>query len=199
MANILIVDGHRHVAELLTEELAAEGYDVDSIGDPESVTERITRFRPNLVLLDLYLNRTTRWDVLSDIKLRHPLLPVLIFTAYDGYMKDPRVSQADGFVVKSVFFESLKEQVDVILNAEPVYENKALDISIPLMWGEQRSGADRRRMERRNGERRSGKTSLAFLRGHQANRRSGLDRRQRQGRQGERRKAEQRAVSCMLI
>ena len=41
------------------------------------------------------------FGLLSDIKRRGPHLPIIIFTAYDTYVDDPRLSQADGYVIKS--------------------------------------------------------------------------------------------------
>jgi DNA-binding NarL/FixJ family response regulator len=65
-----------------------------------------------------------RWDVLEAVKKEIPHLPVLIFSAYEGYLKDPRMALADGFVMKSFCFEKLKAKVaevlqrKLILNAE---------------------------------------------------------------------------------
>jgi DNA-binding NarL/FixJ family response regulator len=68
-----------------------------------------------LVLLDLYLDNTSGFTLLGDIKKEHPDLPVVIFTAYDSYRDDPRLSQADGYVVKSVLLDELKESVANLL------------------------------------------------------------------------------------
>ena len=198
MANILIVDGHRHVAELLTEELVSEGYSVDTIADPDSIRDRITLFGPDLVLLDLYLNRKTRWDVLRDIRLCYPRLPVVIFTGYDGYLRDPRISQADGFVVKSIFFDTVKRHVDTILNKAAVFQSESVEVNIAPMWMEQRTGEDRRQMERRKRERRSLVNSREFLLGRKADRRSGSDRRHGDRRKGERRRVERRLALSMI-
>ena len=54
-------------------------------------------------------------------KPKEPHLPVLIVTAYDSYVADPRVSQADGYVVKSfVHFDQLKRKIADIFGQRPV-------------------------------------------------------------------------------
>ena len=116
MATILIVDDQPSVGELLSEELAHEGYQVSSVNNVESVWTHLRDSRTDLVLLDLYLNGVKGWEVLHDIKKGNPDLPVLILTAYDSFMEDPRLSQANGYVVKSfIEFYKLKKTIADIL------------------------------------------------------------------------------------
>ncbi|UCF85256.1 MAG: response regulator [Desulfobacteraceae bacterium] len=116
MANILVVDDQPCVRELLSEELAQEGHRVSSVSDTKFIWQYLTDSRPDLVLLDIYLDGCTRWDLLRDIKNRNPDLPVLIFTAYDSFADDQRLSHADGYVIKSfVALDTLKQKVAEIL------------------------------------------------------------------------------------
>jgi len=112
MLNVLIVDDQPHMQQLLCEELMDEGYSVAGVANAESVQRYLEDSKPDLVLLDLYLNGFEGWDVLHDIKSRCPHLPVLIVTAYDSYADDPRVSEADGYMVKSFgAIEGLKRKI----------------------------------------------------------------------------------------
>ncbi len=115
MPNILIVDDQPCVQQLLSEELIREGYRVASVGDAKSVREHLIFFQPDLVLLDLYLDGPEGFGLLEDIKRQYPHLPVIIVTAYDGYRDDPRLSQADGYVVKSIHFDELKLKIARVL------------------------------------------------------------------------------------
>lgn len=119
MANILIVDDQACVRELLSEELLSEGYGVESVGDAESVRGYLRFSRPDLVLLDLYLDGCDGIGVLADIKRQHPQLPVIVHTAYDSFMDDPRLSQADGYVIKSVVLDELKRKIADVLRQKP--------------------------------------------------------------------------------
>jgi len=121
MANILIVDDQPYFRELLSEELIHEGYQVSSIGDAESIHGHLTDSRPDLVLLDLCLNGFEGWEVLRVIKRTDPNLPVLIVTAYDSFVDDPRVSQADGYLIKSfVALDELKQKIADVLERKTV-------------------------------------------------------------------------------
>jgi DNA-binding NtrC family response regulator len=116
MNKILIVDDQACVRQLLTAELILGGYHVTSASDVESARERLSFFEPDLVLLDLYLDGPEEFRLLEDIKTRYPELPVIIFTAYDGFTDDPRLSKADGYVLKSFDLHPLKQKIADVLN-----------------------------------------------------------------------------------
>jgi len=88
MVSILIVDDQPYIQELFSQELMGEGYKVLSTGDAESAKVCLENSKPDLVLLDLFLNGFEGWNVLHEIKRKDPHLPVLIVTAYDTYADD---------------------------------------------------------------------------------------------------------------
>jgi DNA-binding response OmpR family regulator len=118
MASILVVDDQPCVRQIISEELILEGYQVRSLGDTESVREHLQLFRPDLVLLDLYLDGLEGFKVLEDIKCMYPEVPVVIVTAYDSFDGNARLYQADGYVVKSSDFTELKAKVRHALGAD---------------------------------------------------------------------------------
>jgi two-component system response regulator (stage 0 sporulation protein F) len=121
MASILIVDDQPHLQELFSQEFMDEGYKVECVSNAGSAAGYLEDSNPDLVLLDLYLNGFEGWNLLHDIKDRNPHLPVLIVTAYDSYADDPRVSEADGYVVKSFFyFDDLKHKIADVLGRKQV-------------------------------------------------------------------------------
>jgi two-component system response regulator (stage 0 sporulation protein F) len=126
MADILIIDDQACVREIFAEELISEGHQVVTAGDVESVRGHLRFSRPDLVLLDLYLEGPNGIDVLQDIKRECPNLPVIILTAYDSFREDPRLSQAAGYVIKSIFFDELKEKVADVLTKQQVPEEDTL-------------------------------------------------------------------------
>ncbi|UCD86289.1 MAG: response regulator, partial [Desulfobacterales bacterium] len=110
MAKTLIVDDQPCVREIFAEELISKGHQVLTAGDAEYVKGHLRFSRADLVLLDLYLEGPNGIGVLQDIKRECPNLPVIIVTAYDSFREDPRLSQVAGYVIKSIFFEELKEK-----------------------------------------------------------------------------------------
>lgn len=115
MANVLIVDDQPCVQELLCKELTDEGYRVASVGNARSAREHIMSSRPDMVVLDLYLDGANGFSLFQDIKKQELGLPVIIFTAYDSYVDDPRLSQADGYVIKNADLRQLKERMADVL------------------------------------------------------------------------------------
>lgn len=121
MANILIIDDQAWVKDLCREGLAGEGYNVSTTDDVESVMKNILSFKPHIVLLNQYLKHGFLvWDVLRDIKMQDPNLPVLIVTAHDTHLFGPRLSQADGYLVKSyTAADELREKVSALVKRKP--------------------------------------------------------------------------------
>lgn len=115
MANILVVDDQACVRQVVSEELTAEGHEVTTAGDTESLKRHVRFSMPDLVILDLYLQGPDGIVALNDIKGQYPDLPVIIFTAYDSYREDPRLSQANAYVVKSYILDELKETIALVL------------------------------------------------------------------------------------
>jgi len=111
VARILIVDDQTCVRELLAEELTFEGYQVALAGDAKSATGSLSFFRPDLIVLDMRLDDADGFGVFEEIKRQNSDMSVIIFTAYDTYREDPRLSRADGYVVKSLFLDELKEKI----------------------------------------------------------------------------------------
>lgn len=117
MPTILVVDDQHCVRELVAEELTDEGYRVETVGDAIGAKQHLRSSRPDLVLLDLFLGEPDGWDVLDDMKRQAPHLPVIVFTAYDSFQDDPRLSEVHGYVIKSADFRELKETISRTLAA----------------------------------------------------------------------------------
>lgn len=117
MEKIMVIDDQPNLQELLSLELIDEGFKVVSVTHAQSVSRCLNESKPDLVLLDLYLEGFQGWDVLKDIKAQYPGLPVIIVTAYDDFADDPRLSEADGYVLKDfVTLDRLKEKIGQILH-----------------------------------------------------------------------------------
>ena len=56
MSNVLVIDDQKWVVDLCKDELAGEMCKVSATDNVESVRENIFSFKPDVVLLNLYLN-----------------------------------------------------------------------------------------------------------------------------------------------
>jgi DNA-binding NtrC family response regulator len=81
-ARILVVEDDRSLAELLVEELEAEGWTVDAQPDAERALEIIDDFEPDLVVSDLQLPGSDGLELLARIRQRHAPPSVLMISAY---------------------------------------------------------------------------------------------------------------------
>jgi len=120
----LILDVQRCVRELVSEELRFEGYKTCDVGNPKQLQEKLVRFQPDIVILDLFLDGTDGFSELQYIKWRYPDLPVIIFTAYNNFRDDPRLFQADSYVSKSLDLTELKREIANILAHRGVSERR---------------------------------------------------------------------------
>jgi DNA-binding response OmpR family regulator len=131
MANILIIDDQKWVMDLCKEGLEGDEHNIATTDDVESVRKNVLSFRPNIVLLNQYLKHGFLvWDVLRDIKMQAPNLPVLIVTAHDTYLFGPRLSQADGYLVKSyTAADELRKKVSALVKRKPAIQE---DVGSPF-------------------------------------------------------------------
>jgi DNA-binding response OmpR family regulator len=105
MVKIMVIDENPCIVKMLSEDWSEKGFIVEGIHDSHNIIKAIDTSPPDLVILDLYFEREKRWDILTSIKSNYPNIPVVIFTALEEFEKDPRITLADDFVIKS--FSSL--------------------------------------------------------------------------------------------
>jgi DNA-binding NarL/FixJ family response regulator len=104
---------------------------VRSAGDPEQMRNQLDQFHPDIVLLDLFLDVADGTDGFSElryIKRRFPQLPVIIFTAYDTFLDDPRSLQADGYILKTADLRGLKRKMVDVLAGQEIARRRYNDI-----------------------------------------------------------------------
>ena len=117
MAHILIVDDQKWVTDLCLEALPAADYRITITADVDAVRKNISHFKPDLVLLNLYLKHGFNcWEVLVDIKTHSPDLPVLMITAHEKCLFDTRLSYANGYIVADCFArEDIQQKISAAL------------------------------------------------------------------------------------
>ncbi|MFT7475258.1 MAG: DNA-binding response OmpR family regulator [Verrucomicrobiales bacterium] len=101
MSKILVVDDEPMVREVLSQYLAADGFEVVEAGDGDSAVASVTENQPDLVLLDLMLPKRNGLDVLGFIRGTSQL-PVILLTARGEEADRVRGLEAgaDDYVVK---------------------------------------------------------------------------------------------------
>ena len=82
--DILVVDDENDIRMLISEILRDEGYETREAADSESALTVIQERRPNLVVLDIWLqgSRLDGLELLELIKREHPALPVVMISGH---------------------------------------------------------------------------------------------------------------------
>ena len=113
-ASILVVEDDLGTGALLRELLTAEGYEVDWTQDGDEALELIQAGKPDLVLLDVMLPRTSGYDICRRIKAVEGLFtPVILLTARSTIKDKVRGFEAGGddYVVKPFVNDELLVRV----------------------------------------------------------------------------------------
>lgn len=97
---VLLVDGNDYHRLIFSEELMDAGYDVIAVATGEDAQNHVQRNGIDLVLIDPYLPDMEPLDVLRKIKLRKPMLPVIVYGNTNSCPKSLE-DHADAYVVKA--------------------------------------------------------------------------------------------------
>jgi len=88
---VLVVDDSPHIVKLIQVNLEFEGYKTLGAFDGKEALEKVTREKPDLIILDILMPNMDGWDVLERLK-RNPRtanIPVIVLTAF-GRTEDRR-------------------------------------------------------------------------------------------------------------
>jgi len=77
----------------------------------EEALEKFRSEAPDLVILDIQMPGMNGIEVLRQMKMIAPQLPVILSTAYHEYKQDLSAWASDEFIVKSPDLQNLKEAV----------------------------------------------------------------------------------------
>ncbi|MCX5891755.1 MAG: sigma-54 dependent transcriptional regulator, partial [Deltaproteobacteria bacterium] len=80
--NLLVVDDEPQILKVVSGILQDEGFEVITAPDGETALKLAAAEPPDLVLLDINLPGLDGLEVLDELKKRHPLLPVIMISAY---------------------------------------------------------------------------------------------------------------------
>jgi len=114
---ILLVDDDPGLLRLLSIRLRAEGYEVEAVESAHKALATLNRFRPDLVITDLRMDKMDGIGLLKELQTRSPGLRVVIITAH-GTIPDAVVATqggAFGFLTKPIDKDELMQTVEKAL------------------------------------------------------------------------------------
>ncbi len=111
---ILLVDDDPGLLRLLSIRLRAEGYEVEAVDGAHKALATLNRFRPDLVITDLRMDKMDGIGLLKELQTRSPGLRVVIITAHGTIPDavDATQSGAFGFLTKPIDKDELIATVE---------------------------------------------------------------------------------------
>lgn len=116
MPKILIVDDEANVRMLYREELQNDGYETVLAENISEAIASVKNDAPDLVILDIKLDKESGIDALTKIMEQRKDLPVILNSAYSVYKDNFQTWAADAYIVKSVDLDPLKEKIRELLD-----------------------------------------------------------------------------------
>jgi two-component system response regulator (stage 0 sporulation protein F) len=115
MKKILLVDDEEAIQMVYREEFESDGYQVVSALNGQSGLEKFKDENPDLVILDIQMPGMNGVEVLRQMKMLNPSVPVILSSAYQEFKRDLGTWASDEYVVKSGDLEDLKNSVQRLL------------------------------------------------------------------------------------
>lgn len=126
MSNIrvLLVDDHAILREGIRYLLSASG-EVEVIGEAQDgveALEMVDRLLPDAVLMDIAMPRMNGIEATTELKRRHPNLPVLILSMYDSeeYVLPILKAGASGYVLKRAAAQELVSALKAVVAGQVI-------------------------------------------------------------------------------
>lgn len=121
MKNILIIDDDPVVHNLLSDALKKEGYEVFISREGSSYSDRITKDKPDLILLDIIMPDLNGFQILEEIKNKSsaPGIPIIILSSFfekDSVKKAMDLGAEDYWLKSDFTISQLVEKIKKIIN-----------------------------------------------------------------------------------
>lgn len=125
-ATVLIVDDEPTVTELLSEDLAEQGYDCSSTYSGDDALARLAMGNIDVVLLDLYLPGIYGIDVLREIAATYPRTAVIIVTAVGDTQTAVEAMKmgASDYITKPFKLDRVNASIEKALQKAGIPRNK---------------------------------------------------------------------------
>jgi len=127
---ILIVDDDPLVRETFGIRLDRAGYQVETVSDGFQAGLKLLQAKPDLVLLDLFMNGIDGFEVCRTIKQNPDLnaIKILVMTGHDTPENKSRIFKegADGYLPKTVNFKTVLKHINSVLFDEEIENEKCI-------------------------------------------------------------------------
>ncbi len=112
---ILVVEDEDNMRLLISEELADEGYDVDTASNAKECLKKLEENDYDLITVDIEMPEMSGLELAGEIRKKSKPVRIILLTAYSHYKADLSSWAADTYVVKSSDFGILKQEIQKLL------------------------------------------------------------------------------------
>ena len=115
---ILVVDDEPEVRKLMEHFLIDRGYEVRVAGNGREGLDALATFTPDLVLLDMHMPELDGAEMLKQLAIRSPTLPVIMVTVNEDVETTSRLLQlgAADYVPKPFNLDYLEQAINIQLS-----------------------------------------------------------------------------------
>jgi len=119
-AKILIAEDEPYIVESLSFLLKREGFEVSAVVDGTAVTDRVTRDKPDLLILDIMLPEMSGFEIVRRLRdgAATGSLPILVLTAKGQEADRKRMIElgADAYLTKPFVMQDLLDRIRELLD-----------------------------------------------------------------------------------
>jgi DNA-binding response OmpR family regulator len=127
MAKILVVDDDRNLLYLFPLLLEREGHIVETISSKDTVNSTLSTFLPDLIILDIWLQREDGRKLCKEIKAKHSSnIPVILISASGKLLNNYKEWDADAAIEKPFDIHILNKTINEVLSR---YQNNSKNTS----------------------------------------------------------------------
>lgn len=132
-ARILVIEDDAPIRRGMVDALTFDGYEVIEAGDGDTGMRTAVQSGYDLLLLDLILPGPGGLDILAEVKLTRPTMPVIILSAKGEESDRVRGLKlgADDYVVKPFSVKELLARVEAVLRRSPERPREKTTVRVP--------------------------------------------------------------------
>lgn len=122
---VLVIDDEPGAVALFRDLLLNRGFGAECALSGKEGLEKIERFRPDVVLLDIKMPEMDGIETLKNIKEKYPSIPVIMLTSYgyvDELVNSAMEKGASGYISKNIPIKQILNNFRTILRS--IEENK---------------------------------------------------------------------------
>jgi DNA-binding NtrC family response regulator len=117
---ILVVDDQESMREMLADLIDLMGHEPRTVGGAKEALAALDKTDVDLVITDLNMPVIDGMELMKQIKMRSPELPVIIITGYGTFHTEKQVlsNGADGYIPKPCTINRVQETVNAALGVD---------------------------------------------------------------------------------